>query len=139
MTSDEIAFWSMIGSWVSGIATFLATAVAAAALNSWRKQDRAKSRREVKASFISYAYALSDHPVRKNSEINLDNVVILTKAFGNCVEKMILCEDKKFLKRYVNKTFAELQNAQHEYLETGDDLNKVHEIVNKLATTNYDI
>ncbi|UYK97794.1 hypothetical protein [Pantoea stewartii] len=139
MTSDEIAFWSMIGSWVSGIATFLATAVAATALTSWRQQERAKRRKELKVSFIRHAYALSDNQLIKDSDNYHDRVLVLTRSLGNCVEKLILCEDKEFLRKHINKRFTELQTIHEEYLKTGKGLDKVHGIVNKLATLNYDL
>ncbi|MFN2046974.1 hypothetical protein ACKVM6_05610 [Pantoea agglomerans] len=146
MTADEIAFWSMIGSWVSGIATFFATAVAAMALTSWRKQDRAKSRKEVKISFINYAFALSQYPLRGNEDMTLedklklmDAKLKLTDALGCCIQKIILCEDKDFLKKYINELFAQLQTAHAYYTLTNQGLVRVLELANKLATLSYDI
>lgn len=139
MTTDEIAFWSMIGSWVSGIATFLATAVAAIALTSWRKQDRAKSRKEVKISFVDYAFAISQFPLSEVTDVTLENKLKLTDALGCCIQKLILCEDKKFLKKYINELFAQLQFAHAKYTLTHQGVERVHELANKLATLNYDI
>lgn len=146
MTADEISFWSMIGSWVSGIATFLATAVAAIALTSWRKQERAKSRKEVKISFINYAFAISQFPLSGGKDMTqekklklTDDKLKLTDALGCCIQKIILCEDKGFLKKNIHELFAQLLTAHAKYTLTHQGVERVHELANKLATLNYDI
>ncbi|WP_222890221.1 hypothetical protein [Enterobacter sp. C2] len=132
------AFWSMVGTWFSGVGTILAALFAAFSLNSWRKQDRAKSRREVKVALLKYSYALSDYPLDKNSEDYLENRLKIYQALGNCVEKIILCEDKKFLRKYVNVKFSELQSVHREYVDDPNAKEKLQEMANTLATINIE-
>lgn len=139
MTSDDIAFWSMIGSCASAVATFSATIVGALALTSWRKQDRAKSRQEIKGTLIRYTYQLIDFPLRKD-DINYNNkAVILNKMFGDCLEKVILCEDKKFLKKHFGKRFEKFVEKHQQYLKTGEGEKELKEIVDELSTIKYDL
>lgn len=132
------AFWSMVGTWVSGIGTILAALFAAFSLNSWRKQDRAKSRREVKVALLKYSYSLLDYPLVKGSEHYLENRKKLYQALGDCVEKIILCEDKKFLKKHVTEKFSELQSVHREYVDDPNALAKLQKIATALATINIE-
>lgn len=134
----EWAFWSMVGTWVSGVGTILAALFAAFALNSWRKQDRAKSRRELKIALLKYSYALSDYPLEKNREDYLENRLKIYQALGDCVEKIILCEDKKFLRKYVNLKFSELQTVHREYVDDPGAKEKLQKMANALATINIE-
>lgn len=132
------AFWSMVGTWVSGIGTILAALFAAFSVNSWRKQDKAKSRREVKVALLKYSYALSDFPLKENDDNYLENRLKIYQALGNCVEKIVLCEDKKFLRKYINVKFSELQCVHREYVDDPNAIGKLQELANALATINIE-
>lgn len=56
------SYWSMIGTWISAIATLSAAVVGLFALNGWRKQEEAKELKDFRVAAYSYGNSLIFSP-----------------------------------------------------------------------------
>lgn len=64
------AFWSMVGAWISAIATLAAAVIGFYALNGWRKQEEVRELKEFRVAAFRYENALIFAPKYMTVEIS---------------------------------------------------------------------
>ena len=75
------AFWSMIGAWISAIATLAAAVIGFCALNGWRKQEEVRELKEFRVAAFRYENALIFAPKYMTVDISEQDKKAAKNAF----------------------------------------------------------
>lgn len=75
------AFWSMVGAWISAIATLAAAVIGFCALNGWRKQEEVGELKEFRVAAFRYENALIFAPKYMTADISEQDKKAAKNAF----------------------------------------------------------
>lgn len=79
--ATEWAYWSMIGTWASAAATFLAAFVALWTIKGWRAHEEALELRELRVTVYYYQVSLIRAPERNSNELNEREFFAVQKTY----------------------------------------------------------
>lgn len=75
------AFWSMVGTWVSGVATLFAAMVAAWAVSGWRKQEEAIELKEFRVTAYGYHVSLIRAPHINSNKLSQQDFLAVQQTY----------------------------------------------------------
>jgi len=138
MSADTIAFWSMIGTWFSGIATLVAAIAAFRALGTWKEQERIKDLKELKSSIFNYRNILIEMPeiMDWGNPSHATPIAVMEGAINDVMAKMSIAElDSQHDE--IEQIFIKLRNSHDLYIRRKIDKHEHARTVNFVISKRF--
>ncbi|HBR4257287.1 TPA: hypothetical protein L9U77_005054 [Klebsiella pneumoniae] len=119
------AFWSMIGTWLSALATLFAAIIAVLAIRSWRKHEEALELKEFRVSAYNYNVALIRAPLYNSDDLSEHDFVAVQKTYFALNEFFVstVRMHEKIARGKASLVYQKMANIQSRYI-AGDITNQ---------------
>lgn len=113
------AYWSMLGTWVSAIATFIAAGVALWAITGWRKHEEAIELRDLRVTAFNYHTSLIRAP-EKNSRSQNEHDFLRVQQTYNALNEFYVSTLKMhsaISRGKVSEVYEKFADVQRQYID----------------------
>lgn len=139
MTSEQVAFWSMVASSASAIAAAVAALFSYLAINSWKKQEKLKARQEFKKAVFHYLDISRRLPHRafpQDRQDQKEEFNAFRQAKNACAYAWTIAEGQ-IENPKIHDLWERLNDAHHEYLVIRKNITDVQDIASEIIETNF--
>lgn len=139
MTSETVAFYSMLASSASAIAAAVAAYFSFLAVNSWKNQEKLKVKQEFKRAVTEYLDVSRMLPhrafpqYRQNQKEDFND---FKQARSACVKAWIIAEGQ-IHNTDVKEWWEQLNDAHYEYLAIRKSINDVQGLAQKIIESKF--
>lgn len=139
MTSETVAFYSMLASSASAIAAAVAAYFSFLAVNSWKNQEKLKAKQEFKRAVTEYLEVSRMLPHRafpQDRQNQKEDFIAFKQARSACVKAWIIAEGQ-IENTDVKEWWVQLNDAHYEYLAIRKNINDVQVLAHNIIESKF--
>lgn len=139
MTSETVAFYSMLASSASAIAAAVAAYFSFLAVNSWKNQEKLKAKQEFKRAVTEYldvSHMLPHRAFPQDRQNQKEDFNAFKQARSACVKAWIIAEGQ-IENTDVKEWWDQLNVAHYEYLAIRKNINDVQGLAQKIIESKF--